>query len=226
MGENKFLIGIGIVTVIIILAGVFFLGKNNNKPQAESNFDTVKLIQSATHTKGSPNAPVTIVEFGDVQCPACRAAQPITDKVVEKNKDKVFFVWHHFPLSIHQNSKIAAQAVEAAGAQGKFFEMLDVLYTKQNDWAEKTNPRDLYRRYAQDLGLDMNKFNSDMENLKSTVENDYALGNQAGVDSTPTYFINGKKYPGVEQEAQFQQIIDGLSAAGTPEASSSTQPSQ
>lgn len=225
--ENKFLIVIGAVTIIIIIIGVIFLGKQNKTPQAESNFDSAKLIEGAVHTKGNPTASVKIVEFGDVQCPACKAAQPIADKVIEKNIDKVYFVFRHFPLSVHQNSKLAAQAVEAAGAQGKFFEMLDVMYQKQNDWAEKSNPRDLYRQYAKDLGVDMDKFNKDMESLKSNIENDYALGNKAGVDSTPTFFVNGKKYPGVMQEEQFQQVIDGNLTPTTQEGSgSATQPGQ
>ncbi len=221
--ENKFLIGIGAVTVIIIIIGVFFLGKQNKQPQADANFDSAKLIEGAVNTKGKPNSPVVIVEFGDIQCPACRAAQPIANKIVEKNKDNVYFVFRHFPLSIHKNSKLAAQAVEAAGAQGKFFEILDIMYDKQIEWSEKANPRDLYRKYAQDLGLDMDKFNKDMENLKSGIEKDYALGNKAGVESTPTFFINGKKYPGVMQEAQFQQYIDS-NLTSVPESSSSATP--
>lgn len=224
--ENKFLIGIGAVTLIIVIIGVFFLGKQNKTPKADSNFDSAKLVEGATHTKGNPNAPVVIVEFGDVQCPACRAAQPIADKVVEKNIDNVYFVFRHFPLSIHKNSKLAAQAVEAAGAQGKFFEMLDAMYDKQNDWAEKANPRDLFRNYAKDLGLDMDKFNKDMEDLKSVIEQDYALGNRAGVESTPTFFVNGKKYPGVIQEEQFQQVIDGSLTPPTESSNSATPPGQ
>lgn len=224
--ENKFLIGIGAVTLIIVIIGVFFLGKQNKVPKADANFDSAKLIEGATHTKGKAGAPVIIVEFGDVQCPACRAAQPIIDKVVEKNKDNVYFVFRHFPLSIHQNSKIAAQATEAAGAQGKFFEMLDVMYDKQIEWSDKSNPREQYRSYAKDLGLDMEKFNKDMENLKSGIEQDYALGNKAGVESTPTFFVNGKKYPGVMQEEQFQQVIDGNTTPTKEGSNSATQPGQ
>ncbi len=224
--EHKFLIGIGVVTIVIIIIGVFLLGKQNKKPEVDTNFDSAKLTEGASHTKGNSSAPVVIVEFGDVQCPACRAAQPIANKVVEKNKDTVYFVFRHFPLSIHKNSKLAAQAAEAAGAQGKFFEILDIMYDKQNEWSEKANPRDLYRKYAQDLGLDMDKFNKDMENLKSGIEKDYALGNSAGVESTPTFFINGKKYPGVIQEEQFQQLIDGSLTPSTESSNSATPPGQ
>lgn len=220
--ESKFFIGIGFVTLILIVAGVFFLGKGSKKPQAESNFDSIKLTEGAVHTKGNPQAAIKIVEFGDLQCPACRAAQPIMDNAVEKNKDKIYFVFRHYPLSIHKNSKLAAQAAEAASAQGKFFEMIDILYEKQVDWAEKSNPREAFRQYAQGLGLDINKFNNDMEKLKTQIEADYALGNRAGVESTPTFFINGQKYPGVIQEAQLQQFIDGT-AQNAPESTSTSE---
>lgn len=224
--ESKFFIGIGAVTLILIIAGVFFLGKGNAKPKAETNFDTAKLTEKATHTKGNPQSSFIIVEFADIQCPACRAAQPIMDKVIEANKEKVYFVFRHYPLSIHQNSKLAAQAAEAAGAQGKFFEMIDLEYDKQADWSEKSNPREIYRQYAKDLGLDLNKFNDDMEKLKTHIEEDYALGNRAGVQSTPTFFINGKIRPGVIQETELQQLIDGKTQANPESTSTSKTPGQ
>ncbi len=219
-GENKFLIGIGIVTLAIILGGVFFLGKGK-KPQAvDPNFDKSQLTQNAARTQGNPQAPITIVEFADLQCPACKQAQPILENIIEKNKDKVYFVFRHYPLSIHKNAKIAAQAAEAASAQGKFFEMVHLQYLKQAEWSEQTNPREKFRAYAQELGLNLDQFNNDMEKLKDQIESDYVLGNRAGVESTPTFFINGTKYPGVLQADQFQQLIDG---AGQPFPQEATQ---
>jgi len=211
--EAKFIIGIGVVTLLLIFGGVFFLTKSK-PPQTDNNakFDQALLIQNARHTKGSKDSKVQIVEFGDLQCPACKAAQPIVKSVLEKNQDKVYFVFYQYPLSVHRNSKLAAQSAEAAGNQEKFFEMVNVLYEKQDDWSQKTNPREDFRKYAQSLNLDMDKFNSDMESIKKPIEEEQALGNRAGVQSTPTFFVNGTKYPGVMQVDQFQSLIDSLSS--------------
>lgn len=224
--EAKFIIGIGVVTLLLIFGGVFFFSKNK-PPQTNNNssFDSAQLVQNARHTKGSKDSKVQIVEFGDIQCPACRAAQPIVKSVLEKNQDRVFFVFYHYPLPSHRNSKLSAQAAEAAGEQGKFFEMVGVLYDRQDEWASKSNPREEFRKYAQGLGLDMDKFNKDMEEIKKPIEEELALGNRAGVQSTPTFFVNGTKYPGVMQVNEFQSLIDSLSSQST-EASSSTPEAQ
>lgn len=226
-GEKKFLIGIGIVTLAIIIGGVFFLGKDKKEEAQDLNFDNSKLVENAVHTQGNPNSPVTIVEFADIQCPACKQAQPILENILEANKEKVYFVFRHYPLSIHKNGKIASQAAEAAGAQGKFFEMVHIQYLKQADWSERTNPREQFRNYAQELGLNLDQFNNDMEKLRDQIESDYALGNRAGVSSTPTFFINGTKYPGVLQADQFQQLINGVIQSNSqdtpPEATSTSE---
>lgn len=222
-GDKKFLIGIGIATLAIIVAGVFFFGRGDQKREnADPNFDTKSLVESARLTIGSKDAPVTIIEFGDIQCPACKQAQPIVEKILETNADKVYFIFYHYPLSIHKNSKIAAQAAEAAAAQEKFFEMIHIQYAKQAEWAERPNPREEFRKYATELGLNMDQFNKDMEDIQKPIEEDFALGNKAGVESTPTFFINGQKYPGVIQEDQLQQMINsqagGTQQESTPEA--------
>lgn len=209
--ENKFLIGIGIVTIVIIIGGVFVFGKNTPKKEsADPNFNTSALTENAVYFQGKVEASVKIVEFADLQCPACKQAQPIVEKVMEKYKDEIYFVFRHYPLSTHRNAKLAAQAAEAAGKQDKFFEMVHVQYDKQGEWAEKTNPREEFRKYAQELNLSMDQFNQNMEEIKKPIEEDYALGNRAGVQSTPTFFINGEKYPGVIQQEQIQQIIESI----------------
>ncbi|KKR78377.1 MAG: Periplasmic thiol:disulfide interchange protein DsbA [Candidatus Curtissbacteria bacterium GW2011_GWA1_40_9] len=212
-GEKKFLLGMGIATLAIIIAGVMLLGRGNKKENVDPGFDTAQLTQNVKHSQGESTLPVTIIEFADIQCPACKQAQPIIEKMLEENQGNVYFVFRHYPLSSHKNAKIAAQAAEAAGAQGKFFEMVHIQYLKQTDWSEKTNPREQFRSYAQELGLNIDQFNKEMEDLKSSIESDFALGNKAGVNSTPTFFINGQKYPGVIQAEKFKQIIDSITSA-------------
>lgn len=220
--ESKFIIGIGVVTLLLVFGGIFFLSKNKS-PQTNNGaaFDQAQLVQNARHTKGSKDAKVQIVEFADIQCPACKVAQPIAKSIVEKNQDNVYFIFYHYPLPSHRNSKLAAQAAEAAGAQGKFFEMVDVMYEKQDEWSQKSNPREDFRNYATSLGLDLERFNSDMESIKQPISEELALGNRAAVQSTPTFFVNGTKYPGVMQESEFQALIDSLNSQGiqaTPSA--------
>jgi len=119
--ETKFILGIGIVTLGLIAGGVFlFSGKEENTQPQSTGADASILLANSRHAIGNASAPVKIVEFADFQCPACAAAQPIVKKTVEQNKDKVYFVFRHYPLSSHQNAKIAAQACEAAGKQDKF----------------------------------------------------------------------------------------------------------
>ena len=210
--ETKFLGIIGTITIILVIGGVVLFSHGGNKnTEAQQIVDQSILLANTRHTIGDPNVSVKIVEFSDFQCPACAAAHPITKRVVEKNKDKVYFVYRHYPLSIHKNSKLAAQASEAAGNQGKFWEMFDLLFQNQNQWANSSDAKQIFQDYAQQLGLDVGKFNDDLDKVKGPIEQDFSDGNRVGVDATPTFFINGKKYPGVIQESQFQEIIDSSS---------------
>jgi len=208
--NTKFFVGIGLATILLVVAGVFLLGRNTGQESEVGGVaDQAVLTANTRHAIGDPNAPVKIVEFADFQCPACQAAHPIVKKILDANKDKVYFVFRHYPLPTHKNAKQAARACEAAGIQGKFWEMHDFIFTRQKDWSEKSNVGEIFGDYAQELGLDIGRFKEDMKNVDETINSDYADGNKLGVDSTPTFFVNGQKYPGVLQESQFQQIIDG-----------------
>lgn len=211
--ESKFLIGAGVVTVILVVVAALFLGKQQTPKSQGQKTDETQLLANAKDTQGDPKAPVRIVEFGDFQCPACGAAYPITKDIVAKNSSKIYFVFRHFPLSIHPNAQIAAQNAEAATLQGKFWQMHDILYEKQNEWTPMQDPQPKFDEYAKSIGIDINKFHDDIKNTIGEVNSDYTLGNKVGVDSTPTFFINGQKYPGVLPQDQFQQIIDAASTS-------------
>ena len=144
---------------------------------------------------GKFDAKVTMVEFGDYQCPACAIVYPELEKVIEKyNKNLNFnYVFRNFPLSQHANAMIAAETAEAAGAQHKYFEMEKALYTNQLEWGENANPMPFFLKYAEKLGLDVTKFKSDVENktFASTIQADASDGQTLGINHTPTVFING-----------------------------------
>ena len=209
-GENKFFIGVGVATLVLIIGGVFFFSKQSSNTQTAGS-EQIDLVAGAKNTLGSPDSKIKIVEFGDYQCPACAAAHPIIKQVLDANKDKASFVFRNFPLPIHLNARDSAKAAEAAAEQGKFWEMHDLLYENQNEWSELGNAKDKFREYAQNLGLDMNKYDEDFDKVIERVNQDFALGERAGVESTPTFFINGVKYPGVIPADKFQQLMDEAS---------------
>jgi len=210
-GENKFLIGTATITLILIIGGVIFFSKNQPPPENSSqDIDQNTVLAGATHTIGNQNAPLNVVEFGDFQCPACAQAEPILKKILSQNREKIYFTFRHYPLTFHKNARIAAQAAEAASIQGKFWEMHDLIYQNQKEWSDSTGAEEIFERYAEDIGLDKSKFKDDIDKTTAIINDDYALGNKVGVQSTPTFYINGKKYSGVVSEVTFQQLLDSV----------------
>lgn len=219
--ETKFFIGIGIITLVVVVAGAILLSKQSSSQQQtqEENqtVDQAELIANAQHTIGNPTAVVTVVEFADLQCPACRAANPILNQVLKTYPNDVYYVFRHYPLSIHKNARKAAQAAEAAAKQGKFFEISDKLFTNQPDWQDSGNPEEFFEKYASELGLDLEKFKTDSNAGSDAIDSDFALGNKYNVQSTPTFFINGQRQPGVVELTQFEQIINSAKGINTSE---------
>ncbi len=132
--------------------------------------------------------------YGDFQCPACAQIFPVEKQVVTNFNDQIKFTFRHFPLeSIHPNARAASRAAEAAGLQGKFFEMHDALYESQNAWSSLSNPLDEFVSMAQKIGLDTEKFKTDYatELVNATINADLKEGNSKNVSGTPSYFVNG-----------------------------------
>jgi protein-disulfide isomerase len=146
------------------------------------------------HVQGPANAPVTLVEYGDYECPFCGRAHPIVQAVQERLGRRMRFVFRHFPLTeIHPRALPAAEAAEAAGRQGRFWEMHDLLYENQ----PALDDPDLLR-YAQHLGLDLPRFVSEVaEHVhEPRIREDFMSGVRSGVNGTPTFFINGIRHDG------------------------------
>lgn len=151
----------------------------------------------ADWTKGSNEPKVVIVEFADFQCPGCRNAFPVLNDVMSRYGEHVQLIYRHFPLSsIHPNARAAAAAAEAAGKQGKFWDMHSKLFESQNEWAQAngTTRTDLFANYASALSIDREKFIEDItsSDISSKINFDIALGRDLGVDSTPTLYVDGK----------------------------------
>ncbi len=160
------------------------------------------------HIQGSKDAPVTLVEYGDFECPYCGAAYPIVKAITEELKDYLRFVFRNFPLSeIHSHALHAAFAAESAGLQGKFWEMHNMLFEHQDALEDE----DLVS-YAQQLGLDTKKFAKDFASpqVAKKVREDFMSGVRSGVNGTPTFFINGIRYDG---SYEYEPLREALEAA-------------
>jgi protein-disulfide isomerase len=150
-------------------------------------------VSSIDHILGPPNAPVTLVEYGDFECPNCAAAYPVIQGLLASLDGRLRFVFRHFPIIIsHDHALKAAEAAEAAGAQGKFWEMHDILFEHQDDL-----DRESLVSYARTLNLDVERFAQELLEGVHTdrVYRDLASGEASGVSWTPTFFLNGERYP-------------------------------
>jgi protein-disulfide isomerase len=156
-------------------------------------------------SKGSVSAPVEIIEFSDFQCPYCQRVNPTVDQVLSTYGDRIHFVYRHFPLSTHPNARPAAEASQCAAEQGKFWPYHDKLFAAPS----RLNEPDL-KQHAAELGLDAAKFNAcvDTHKYKEQVNADMQAGEEAGVNGTPAFFINGRLIGGAQPFDAFKRIID------------------
>jgi protein-disulfide isomerase len=170
----------------------------------------VNDISPRDHVQGPANAPVTLLEYGDYQCPYCGAAHPIVKALQRRLGDTLRFGFRHFPLTaIHEYAESAAEAAEVAGAQGKFWEMHDPLFENQ--------PAPDYEslvRYGEELGLDVERFATELENQISAprVREDFISGMRSGVNGAPTFFINGVRHEG---SFDFETMLEAIQSRMT-----------
>jgi protein-disulfide isomerase len=178
-------------------------GKTPVRVLLEPPRQTVAAANGAA--KGPATAPIEVIEFSDFQCPYCQRANPTVTQVLKTYGDRIRFVYRHFPLGNHPNAKPAAEASQCAAEQGKFWEYHDALFANPSKLADA----DLKQRAAE-LGLDAGKFNAcvDMHKYKTHVEADMKAGEEAGVNGTPAFFINGRMISGAQPFDAFKRVID------------------
>lgn len=189
MNKNIYPI-LGAIGLGLILALVFVFG-GGTPPEKPKSKGELKLEDS--WVKGSKEAKIQLVEFSDFQCPACGLAEPEIKKVLENYGDNIALTYRHFPLPQHKQAFDASRAAEAAGKQGKFWEMHDKLFINQSKLSSE-----LYSQLALELALNPEQFKVDFESqaVKDRVEKDRADAQALGVNSTPTFYINGEKVEG------------------------------
>jgi protein-disulfide isomerase len=189
--DRRFLTILG--AVIIIFIGIFAVSQNSSN---KSNSGSSSNSQAGSNNvEGQGSSGVTLVEYGDYECPICGEYYQPLKQAVADNSSQIYFQFKNLPLtSIHPNAFAGARAAQAAGMQGKYWEMHDKLYDNQNDWASSSNPQTIFAQYAKDIGLNVTQFNTDYASSKvnTTINADLAAFGKTGLpQATPTFFLNG-----------------------------------
>lgn len=210
---------VGFVAIATIAGGAW-LYRARKSPELHQTAARSTSVDKI-HLRGNPDAPVTIDEYGDYECPPCgKLAEPLK-KLENEYGEKLRVIFHHFPLPMHAHSTEAAHAAEAAGLQGKFWEMHDLLYREQSSWTSTAaDARKMFLNYAGMLSLDVDRFARDMDSeaVKERVEQDHEKGEAIGVKATPSLFVNNKYIVPKSEEAakQLREAIDEALRAKSP----------
>lgn len=205
--SKRFLI---VLVVLTVAFGGFIWFSKAKEAKAPSNTSNSK---NSNHTQGAGNKKVTIVEYGDFECPACGAYYPLVEEARQKYGDDITFQFKHFPLvQIHKNAMAAHRAAEAADKQGKFWEMYNLLYSQQQSWTTSGNAPTIMEAYAQQLGLNLEQFKADVASsaVNDIINADVKSGQALGINSTPTFYINDKKIDPLPERSveAFTKLID------------------
>ncbi|MGB8508497.1 MAG: thioredoxin domain-containing protein [Pyrinomonadaceae bacterium] len=218
VGAKRYLpfIIIGGALVAIAIVALLFLRTNDAARTVPLNVNTAPAGTTPIaglpgaqppHVKGTDSAQITLEEFGDYQCPPCGNLHPVLQKIEDDYGQRVRLIFRNFPLQqLHKNASTAARAAEAAGLQGKFWEMHDMIYEHQAEWKDLPEPRPIYAGYASRLDLDVERFKADMEKPETgaRIVTDYRRGLSVGVTGTPTLFLNGRELPADKTLDQFK----------------------
>jgi protein-disulfide isomerase len=222
MFKDKWLI-IGIAaTVILVIGGVFLMSRGNLGSASTSGTPISSSIlvpnganitggiENGNYLPASSSAKLTLVEFGDYECPACGEYNPLVKQLLTEFAGKINYIFRNYPLNQHTNALISSQAAEAAGLQDKFWQMHDRLYESVSDWSTASDAKSIFVGYAQALGLDVNKFKTDIDStaVKDKIQNDVNDGNSINLSETPTFYLNGVKIGSLTGNyADFKKII-------------------
>jgi len=212
--------------IIIVLVGAVAAGwivlrsaRDRNTPTPTP--DPAGEVRGAEppHLRGNPNAPVTLEEFGDFQCPSCGTYEPELKKMEAEFGDKLKVIFRELPLlPMHEHALMAAQAAEAAGLQGKFWEMHDLLYENQAKWVEQKDLVPVFVDYAKQIGLNPDQFMKDLngERVAQRIFQDGKRAHSFGLKGTPSFFVNGKEAKDEQwkPDGLRQMIREAIAASG------------
>lgn len=196
---------IGIVALLFLAFSIWAIASSKQNKSTE-----LVTLSTSGQKVGSDSAKVTLVEFGDYQCPACKAYEQTLSQVKEAYKKDLLFVFKHYPLPGHKNAFPAALAAEAAARQNKFWEYHGLLYENQEEWASLPNPQEKFIEYAGELELDTTQFEKDLgdKKLGDIINAQKDEGGKVGVNATPTFYLNGKYLEVSNTFESFKKAID------------------
>lgn len=206
--EFKILLTLGAGAIVIMIAATLLFNRSQQGNATISTSDQALLVREDSPTRGPADARVTLVEFLDPECESCRAAYPIVEQILEDYEGRIRYVVRYF--SNHNNSVLAVAATEAAGEQGMYWEMQEMLFANQSEWGERSTPQtDVFIRYAGELGLDVERFTASLQNplYLERAERDQRDAQALGLRGTPTFFVNGQLVYGMN-EGSLRALID------------------
>jgi protein-disulfide isomerase len=206
---------VGLVTVGV---GAFVYRAKTQSATATAGGKATPAVEaedSSLHVRGPRNAPVILEIYGDFQCPPCATASKAIDELQKQYEGKMRVVFHEFPLEMHPHAMEAAMAAEAAGIQGKFWEMHDMLYQYQPVWSRVSNAKYFFESYAESLKLDVARFRADCQaaDLRARIMVEGKFGETRGVKNTPTIFINGTEAKAAFTKEKLQEAVNAALAA-------------
>lgn len=216
MDKNKIFITIAAVAGLFgFLAAAYFM---TNRPEPPQVVEALQTTREGDHKKWAQNSRNVLINYSDFQCPACAAAHDFL-KRLEKEEgitQNITYVYRHFPLlTIHPHANEAAYAAEAAGKQGKFFEMADLIFENQEAWSKENDAKPVFRSYAEQLKLNMQQYDKDLasDEVRQKVAADRQSGSEAGIAGTPTFFLNGQRVSVTSYES-FKRLLQEKAAEG------------
>lgn len=210
--------------VILLFGGLFYLSSRDKVDVSKIDVTKAQMASDAAggiadHVSGPEDAKVTLIEYGDYQCPGCGSAHEPIKTLTDKYKGQVRFVFRNFPLvTMHPNARAAAAAAETAGLFGKYWEMHDALYENQSNWQSSSASDRLavFASYAEQIGIErqqfIDMFNKETNKINRKINFDTALGKKAGVSGTPTFYLNGKELNQYFKDGKL--VESGTSGAG------------
>lgn len=189
-GETKIFLSIIVISIVLIVGALFLFSRQEQSIANPTTYTRDEMIAPHTQIKGNATGSAFLVEFSDFQCPACQAFAPLVESLETQYGDALSIAYRHYPLPQHAYAEKAARAAQAAANQGKFWEMHDELFANQETLSDQT-----LSEIVKKLELDETTFNQDLESkeIKDMIAEDIAAGNRFGVNSTPTFFLNGQK---------------------------------
>jgi len=203
-----------IIVIAVLVAGgaaLYMSKQSGQSSETSASASDAQAPNGGGRRRGPQNAPITLVEFGDYQCPMCGYFAPIVQEVLKRYPKEVRLEFHHYPLvGLHQWAMTAALAAEAAGDQGKFWEMHDLIYQNQEKWSRSQNAETDFVSYANQLGLNVNQFMQSMRSpdTQQRVLQDVVRAREGNINETPTFFLNGQKVTDKPTNAdQFSKLI-------------------